>query len=200
MKYIFIDESGELGKDSNYFVIICIILDKNLKNIERIITKLRHKYPKELNKMVEFKGTKTKNRIIKEMLKKLNYYNPEIYAVVFNKSNKWKIEYMDNKNLLYDLISCELAKQIKIDSTTSIYIDKSKTNMKDINNFNKLFMKNLNNKNKFSVKMYHVNSRNYKGIQIADSIAWSVFQSVERNNPEFIDLIKNIHIKRVYED
>lgn len=124
MKYIFIDESGELGKDSNYFVIICIILDKNLKNIERIITKLRHKYPKELNKMVEFKGTKTKNRIIKEMLKKLNYYNPEIYAVVFNKSNKWKIEYMDNKNLLYDLISCELAKQIKIDSTTSIYIDK----------------------------------------------------------------------------
>lgn len=68
--------------------------------------------------MVEFKGTKTKNRIIKKMLKKLNYYNPKIYAVVFNKSNKWKIKYMDNKNLLYDLISCELAKQIKIDSTT----------------------------------------------------------------------------------
>lgn len=72
--------------------------------------------------------------------------------------------------------------------------------MKDINNFNRLFMKNLNNKNKFPVKIYHVNSRNYKGIRIADSIAWPVFQSVERNNPEFIDLIKNIHIKRVYED
>jgi hypothetical protein len=35
---------------------------------------------------------------------------------------------------------------------------------------------------------------------MADVIAWSIFQSVERNNDEFIDLIQNKSIKRVYEE
>ena len=31
-------------------------------------------------------------------------------------------------------------------------------------------------------------------------IAWSIFQSLERNNSEFIDSIQNKSIKRVYEE
>lgn len=37
-----------------------------------------------------------------------------------------------------------------------------------------------------------------KGLQIADLIAWSIFQKLEHNNPEFIDLIKNKNINEVF--
>ena len=51
-----------------------------------------------------------------------------------------------------------------------------------------------------SVDIKHANSIHYNGLQMADIIAWSIFQSVERNNSEFIDLIQNKSIKRVFEE
>ena len=37
-------------------------------------------------------------------------------------------------------------------------------------------------------------------LQIADLISWSTYRSIEYGNDEYLDLIKNITIKRVYED
>ncbi|MBQ2635919.1 MAG: DUF3800 domain-containing protein, partial [Methanobrevibacter sp.] len=68
------------------------------------------------------------------------------------------------------------------------------------NNFNKQFTSNLNNPKNHSVDIKHANSIHYNGLQMADIIAWSIFQSVERDNWEFIDLIQNKSIKRVYEE
>ena len=81
-----------------------------------------------------------------------------------------------------------------------IYIDKSKNKESDINIFNKIFLDKLNNFKGFHVKINHVNSVNYKGLQVIDLIVWSVFQSVEKNNNEFVALIENKNIKRIYED
>ena len=35
---------------------------------------------------------------------------------------------------------------------------------------------------------------------MADIISWSVYQSIEHENNEYADLIKNIIVKRVFED
>lgn len=45
-----------------------------------------------------------------------------------------------------------------------------------------------------------MSSQHNKELQIADLIAWSYFQSSERNNDEFINLLKNKTVKKVFED
>jgi hypothetical protein len=46
--------------------------------------------------------------------------------------------------------------------------------------------------------MTHANSIKENGLQIADLIAWSIFQSQEHDDFEFIDLIKNKNIDEVF--
>ena len=87
-----------------------------------------------------------------------------------------------------------------MNNSTFIIVDKCKNKQEEINNFNKLFLSNLNNSKNHSIDIKHANSIHYNGLQMADVIAWSIFQSVERNNDEFIDLIQNKSIKRVYEE
>ena len=69
-----------------------------------------------------------------------------------------------------------------------------------MDNFSNLFNSHLNNPKNFPIHIHHADSVNYKGLQIADLISWSVFQSLEHNNTEFIDLIENKTIKEVFKE
>ena len=61
-------------------------------------------------------------------------------------------------------------------------------------------MPSLNNPKNCPITIEHDDSVNHKGLQIADVISWSVYQSIERGNNDYIDLIENITVKRVFED
>ena len=58
----------------------------------------------------------------------------------------------------------------------------------------------MNNPKKYPVSLKHVDSVNFKGLQVVDLISWAVFQNFEKNNDEFSKLIKNKNLKRVFED
>lgn len=77
-------------------------------------------------------------------------------------------------------------------------MDKSKSKHEEILVFNERFSSCLNNPDNFSVNINHANSINYKGLQIADIIAWSIFQSLEHGNSEFINLIRNMDVSEVF--
>lgn len=195
MKYIYIDESGELGKQSNYFVIGAIIVNDS-KILERVINKIRRKYKKELSKATELKGSKTDNKIIKDLLRKLNNNEYETFIIIFDKKQGYNLNKYDH-NTKYNILATKLANQLNINSKTAIFIDKSINKKEEIKQFNKMFLSNLNNIKNYDVNIKHVNSINYSGVQIIDLIVWSVFQYVEKENKEFISLIKNIKIKKV---
>ena len=58
---IYIDESGDLGKGSNYFIIAAIV-EENPKTFDKIIKKTYKQNRNKLDKINEIKGTKTKRR------------------------------------------------------------------------------------------------------------------------------------------
>lgn len=199
MNYIYIDESGDLGKGSKYFIIGAIIVDDYIK-LERSITKIRRKFKKELGNFQEIKGNKTKNFIIKKLLTKVNSLNSEILIIVFDKKDKYKINYKNDFNVLYDIIASELAKEIKITKSTLIIVDTCKPKKKLVNNFNQRFLDKINNSKNHQINIIHQNSINQKGLQVIDVIVWAAFQYMEHNNREFIDLIENKKIKKVFKD
>lgn len=131
MDYIFIDESGELGKQTNHFVFGAIIID-DPKKLDKIIKSTRNKYKKQLGNVPEIKGYTTNNYVIKKTLMKLNT------------------------------------------------IDKCKNKEEEMINFNNTFISNLNNSKNYPIHIKHANSMNYKGLQMADLISWSIFQCVEK--------------------
>lgn len=133
-------------------------------------------------------------------MKKVNSLDSQIILIVLDKQNKYKINYNNDYNLLYDLIASELAKEIRITEPTSIIIDKCKPKDKFVKSFNKRFLNSLDNPKNHLLKISHENSVNQKGLQVIDVIVWSAFQNLERDNKEFISLIKNKSVKRIFED
>lgn len=196
MHYIFVDESGDLGRDSNVIVISGILIKNNPIHLENIIKKTRKTFRKQLNKSKEIKANETNKEIKKFILNKVNNPNSEIYAVVLFKKDIYKFIQNNNKNSLYNNIAKELAKLIPVDDHLEIRIDYSK-NKSEQDIFNKLFIKHLNNPNNYKINIYHNYSENYKGLQVADVIAWSIFQKYENNNEEYEKIIKNKNIKRL---
>lgn len=160
MNYIYIDESGDLGKGSKYFIIGAIIVDDYIK-LERSITKIRRKFKKELGNFQEIKGNKTKNFIIKKLLTKVNSLNSEIFIIVFDKKDKYKINYKNDFNVLQDrilfcrIIASELAKEIKITKSTLIIVDTCKPKKKLVNNFNQRFLDKINNSKNHQINIIH---------------------------------------------
>jgi hypothetical protein len=165
-----------------------------------MITKTRRTYKKEIGKSNEIKGTTTPSKVKKSILKRLNKIDAKIFIIIFNKKNKYKIDYNYDNHRLYDILSSELIKLIKINTTTEILIDRTKTNKEKIKNLNSTLIENIQNPLKHKITIKQVDSLKYKGVQIADIISWSTFQHVENNNKEYLKIIENTIIKQIYED
>ena len=196
MDYIYIDESGELSKQSKYFVIVAIKVS-NPKKMDSLVKKIRYKYKKDLGNLQEIKGYVIDDYIVKKILNKVNNMDCEINAVFLDKKNLYKIPNSNDYNKSYDYVASKLAKKIYINNTTSIFVDKSKNKQKEIEDFNREFKSNLNNFKKYPITIEHVNSMNYSGLQVVDVISWSLFQSLENKNSEFIDLMNNINLEEL---
>ena len=201
MSYIYIDESGDLGTkqgSSKYFVMAAIKV-KDSKKLEKMIKKTRRSFTKKMLTSNEIKGGNLPYDLKIKILKKLKNIDYEVYIIVFDKENRYKIGYGDNKKA-YDILASRLAELINIDKPTFIFIDKSKNKQEEIDDFNVLFLNNLNNIKKQPIKIEHADSMHYKGLQMADLISWSTFQNFENDNHEFLDMIKNKVVKLVYEN
>ena len=201
MSYIYIDESGDLGTkkaSSKHFVMAAIKVEDS-KKLEKIIKKTRRDFKKKMLTSNEVKGGNLPYELKIKILEKLKNIDYEVFIIVFDKENRFKIGYGDNKKA-YDILASKLAKLINIDKPTFIFIDKSKNKQEEIDNFNELFLNNLNNIKKQPIKIEHADSMHYKGLQMADLISWSTFQNFENDNPEFLDMIKNKVVKLVYEN
>ena len=201
MSYLYIDESGDLGTkqgSSKYFVMAAIKVEDS-KKLEKIIKKTRRSFTKKMLTSNEIKGGNLPYDLKIKILKKLKNIDYEVYIIVFDKENRYKIGYGDNKKA-YDILASRLAELINIDKPTFIFIDKSKNKQEEIDSFNELFLNNLNNIKKQPIKVEHADSMHYKGLQMADLISWSTFQNFENDNHEFLDMIKNKVVKLVYEN
>ncbi len=200
MSYIFIDESGDLGdKGSKYFILAAILVEDQ-KTLVNLINKTRRIYKKDIGQSNEIKGFNSPEKVKRSIFKKLNKKNYKSFILVFDKKYKNRLDFKGDNNKLYDILSSYLADMIEITDSTYIFIDRTKNKKNKMDEFNSLFENSLDNRGNFPIFIYHVDSKKYKGIQIADLISWSAFQYMENNNEEYFNLIKNKIIKKVFKD
>ena len=197
MKYIFLDESGELGfkeKSSKYFVITLLSCDEGeLYALRRIIKKVRQKIiKKKMKRYPELKGNNSSEKIRIEVLQRFGKTNSEIFVIILDKSKVY--EYLrDKKNKLYNYISNLILNECSFDSP-SVYliVDKSKSNRSLRENFDNYVRNKLNRKSQLcNLKIRHENSQNEACLQVLDFVSWAIFRNYEFQESRFMDIIKD---------
>lgn len=192
MKFIYVDESGGLKGDFNYFNISLLVFndEKELKKLKNTIKRFRRgKYRKQLKNVKEIKAYKSDEKLIKDLLKNLNRMEIEVYSIYYNNKKDPLKNYSVNE--IYQFLILELLKLSKLNNTPSdLFIDKflPKTLEKKFTSNLRNFLKN----NTFNVSCVH--SENNTGIQFADLISWSTFQYLERKNEAYLKIIENKYI------
>ncbi|MBT3464974.1 DUF3800 domain-containing protein [archaeon] len=193
LKYLYIDESGDLGLKGSKFLIISCIVTKSPAKLDRIIKNMRrNKFRKQLKKAQEIKASKSKSEIIKHMIIKLNdLEDVKMHMIVLEKGKLFSEFLKNNKHKLYNYISGKLAQKIIVNSDDlEVRIDKSKGKQILRDDFNNYFDKKLRDGLSLrKIKIYHSSSHSWSGLQFADILAWSCFQKFEHSDNDFLDLI-----------
>lgn len=194
-KYMYIDESGDLGMHGSKYLVLSALLVDTPANLDRIIKNMRrNKFKKQLKKAHEIKANKSSDEIRMYMLKKLNEVEgTKIFYIVLEKKKLFSEYLRDDKHKLYNYVAGKLARQIILnEGDIEIKIDRSKGKQLLQQDFNNYFAKNLKEKSKnlIKIEIEHSYSHCWSGLQFADILSWACFQKFENNNSEYIDLIK----------
>lgn len=197
MKYIFLDESGELGfkeVSSKYFIITLLSCDEGeLYALRRIIKKVRQKiFKKKIKKYPELKGNNSSNKIRLEVLQRFIQTNSGIFVIILEKSKVH--EYLKNKKeKLYNYISNLILNECVLEDTNvCLVVDKSKTNRSLREDFDNYIRKNMSQKNNlYKLIIKHENSQKEGCLQVLDFISWAIFRNYEYNDSKFINVIKD---------
>ena len=202
-RYVFIDESGDLGLGgSKYFVITAIWTDKP-EQFDRIVKNARrNKFKKELRKAYEIKANSSSRELkiwILERFSSLESTHGQ--SVILEKSKLYSKYLKDNKDKLYNFVAGNLA-NIGIDTKNLIIrIDRSKGKQNLIEDFN-LYMEKKFKEAKWNRKIndYHSWSHGWSGLQIADIVSWAVFRKYECNDDYFFKIVeKKLNISHMWE-
>jgi hypothetical protein len=190
---MFIDESGDLGSQSDYFVLAALtvkdplLLDRIIKNMRR------NKFKKQLKDAQEIKANSSSPELINYMLTQLNTVpDAKVCYIILDKESCYSPYLLNDKHKLYNYVAGKLAEHIILeDADLSVRIDKSKGKQILRDDFNNYFEKKINEKSTLrKIEIYHSYSHAWTGIQFADVLAWSQFQKVEHGNGEFMDILK----------
>lgn len=195
---VFIDDSGDPGFKikkgaSSHFVVACIIFDDPLVAEETALAIKKYRRKINFPDTVEFKFSKSSNRIKKGFLKSISKFDFRIRAVVVDKSIIRSEELKNSKNSFYNYF----IKEVLVHNKGTLKNSKIKLD----GHGDRLFRRNmatylrreLNTSQKKVMKNFRlVNSRQNVLIQMADMIAGAIrrsYVSGKKNNKTYRTII-----------
>lgn len=205
--YIFLDESGDLGFDftkkgtpHNFIITILICYSHAAKNninfaVKKTIKNKLNK--KKKNNAKELHGTTTPLSIKQYFYNKAKFIPDwEIYSINFNKKLLYdKLKTIPDKHRLYNFLSREILKHIKLDninSNVSLIIDKCK-GKKEIKIFNQYIYNHLEAILPLNIPLSinHEHSHENTCLQAVDLFCWGINRKINLADEEWFSLYKD---------
>jgi len=199
MKYVLMDESGDLGYDLDRsgtprHFIITFLITENKRVLDRIVKKvytglskaaIKHRKNGVLHAYYEDDIT------IKRLLRLLANTDTKIITI---RLDKRKMYFQMDKTTLYNHITNTLLnKCLEInlfsqDEQIMFIPSKVHTNEK----LNDKFLASIEKDSALKIVVDLKPPFNEKGLQCADFVSWSLYQKYERDIPEYADIIKHL--------
>ncbi len=195
MKYIFLDESGELGfKDSSskFFIITLLVCNEDsLIRLRRIIKKVRfRKLKKKIRSIPELKGHGVPNNIREIVLKKAISEKIEIFAIILDKRKVY--DYLKNKrNILYNYAANLILAECSLSGSIKLIVDRSYKKFL-VGEFDRYIKDRIfKNNPDCKIEIEHIDSKKEAALQVLDFICWAIFRKYESQDEYFYNIIKN---------
>ena len=204
MKWLYLDESGDLGFDfvtkrpSKYFT-ICILMVHNkdsVKKLEKAVKKtIKNKLRKPKNETsFVLKGSKTSLDVKRYFYKQVCELDFNIYSITLNKRRVY--DYLTNsKHRLYNYVSRLLIDEVPLENATTnirFILDKCKSKT-EIRQFNSYILNQIEGRidPTIHLRIEHLSDTNEKLLQAADLFPWGIFRRYERNDSEWYNIFKS---------
>jgi hypothetical protein len=190
---IFIDESGDPGltgdRSSNFVVAAVVIIDDETDDI-MIRGKMKDfKRTAGLTDQYEFKFSKTRKDIVKNLIQQLTQYNFKIYGVILDKENS-KLPNANSRYSLYNSVLVELLRSIDV-ASAKICIDgevgkKYKKNTTS-------FLRHELNDSMHITNIRYADSQKVDELQLADIVAGAINRSLsnKKDAKDYLKLLKD---------
>ncbi|MDO8583424.1 MAG: DUF3800 domain-containing protein [bacterium] len=205
MKYLFLDESGDLGfdpkkKNSKYFV-ITILFASDKKPLENIVKKIHKNLRKKVKRLSGgmLHAVKEKPITRKRLLKLLAQKDISIMTIYLNKSKVYT-HLQDEKHILYNyvtniLLDRIMTKHLDKDREITLIAAKRETN-KFLNIGFKDYLENqLKNKHKALIAVEIRTPSEEKALQAVDFACWAIFRKYEIGDDSYYGIFKKVIIE-----
>lgn len=191
LEFIFIDESGDLGKfGSRYFTIVSVAVHE-LTELSRIMKRLRQrKFKKKLKELPEIKANNSNESVRKFVLERIASADCSISAVVIPKE-KISEGLFGDKDALYNRLCGMLFEHISLNADiVDIVIDKKHSNRIMREDFDQYIRGRVNEKApKIDIRIRHLESHSSNELQAVDFIAWAVNRKFTHGDSLYYDII-----------
>ncbi|MCQ2049874.1 MAG: DUF3800 domain-containing protein [Candidatus Saccharibacteria bacterium] len=202
----YIDESGNLGRGGNYFVLAAIVYDnqKGENRVKRIIKKEQQLLAKEnqVAGLAEIKSCSLsfaqRQRILNKIVSRADN---DIYYLAIYKKNVTLLNQDKPKNLVYNYFAKILTDMIfaKYNDDFRIIFDQRSTCVKSMNSlpdYIKIGAYTNHNHADKNVEVTQRDSKTLFNLQAADIIAGTVYHAYKNSNIHFLNMIKPRVVKK----
>ena len=203
----YIDESGNLGRKGEFFVIAAIVFDSEdgKKKIKRIIHREQAKVAWENHSDIisELKFSQLdfeqRQRILTKIASKENVY---FFYIVIRKQNTELLKTSSSKNLIYNYFARLLTDMIfsAYDDDFRIVFDQRSTRIKSMNSLiDYIKISAMADHRHFNkrIEISQEDSKLFNNLQAADMISGAIYTSYTHNYSHFMNIIKPKIIKNI---
>lgn len=193
VEYIFIDESGDLGKYGSLYFTIVALTTYDIRYIKKIIKRLRErKLKKKLKQLPEIKANNSDKSIRQYILKKLADVDCSISAIAIPKK-KVSEDFFVRKEKLYNYLSGLLFEHITLSADRlEITVDRKHGNKILREDFNQYIIDKIHEKwSTVPVTIHHLESHASNELQAVDFVAWAINRRFCCGDFTYYNIIKN---------
>ncbi len=188
--YIFIDESGDLGRRGLRYFVIAALCCEDPKPVYNLIKRIRQrKLKKKIKDLSEIKANNSDDNIRNVVLNKLANSDCEFHIIVVDKKQV-KDYLFDKKDKLYNFIAGILIQHAQVGyDEINIVIDKKYRSSLIRNDFDE-YIRNYKVKWNAKIKIEHLESGQNLGLQAVDFVAWATHRKLNTEDDKFYKIIE----------
>jgi len=188
MKYGYLDEAGDVGRTegaSRHLIVAVVVA--NPEPLRKSVTRTRKSLGKKLKQIPEFKAKHTPKRITAKLLRRVVGAEAEIVAVILDKQQVTQPE--DPEDWYRGLCAQVIQQCIARHPTLHLVVDQRYTNPTLRQRLVEAIVEGITPQHAI-ISFEHADSTQEKAIQVADAVAWALFQKYEWGDDDLYQIIE----------
>ncbi len=190
MNYGYLDESGDVssGDGATGNLVVVVVVVSHPVNLRKAVSKTRKSLGKRLRDIPELKAADSDPRIIRKLLTHAVNIGFEGVAIVLDKR---RIPLPEDMEDLYREACAQATREtLERFGSLSLTVDKRYTALRQQRRFNEALDACVEGMSGVSLVVHHEDSEKERTLQVADAVAWALFQWRENGDRTFWEIIR----------